>query len=219
KKAPAKKAVAKNAKKATAKKEVKKAGKKTRGKKALARIGTVTIDADGVSKKISKDGKKKRIVKSRSKTDESEKEVEVPKTTGLLKLPKLKLKAKEKKKYYNLLVDSLEKITEEHDIHSDSVLHVQRNAGEELADIGSDNFLRDMELGLMNEEEGRMKKINFAIARLDEGTYGVCIDTGNRIQEARLEVIPWCLRSVEAQESYEHRKQMGIASSNPFFDE
>ena len=48
-----------------------------------------------------------------------------------------------------------------------------------------------------------MHQIDHAIERLDAGTYGFCLHTGQPIGQARLEAIPWAKYSVEAQELLE----------------
>lgn len=48
--------------------------------------------------------------------------------------------------------------------------------------------------------------IDDALRRMDEGTYGVCIDCGRLIEQARLEAVPWtpyCLQDQERRESEE----------------
>lgn len=45
-----------------------------------------------------------------------------------------------------------------------------------------------------------LKQVQAALQRIDDGTYGTCIDCGRPVQEARLEAIPWtpyCLEDAE----------------------
>ncbi len=66
-----------------------------------------------------------------------------------------------------------------------------RQAGEELADVGSDDFIRETELALMTEEGKRLALINLALENLANGTYGVCIDCNKNISEGRLKAKPF----------------------------
>lgn len=50
---------------------------------------------------------------------------------------------------------------------------------------------------LMERERDKIKKINVALDRIDDRTYGVCMETGKKIQKERLETIPYALYSVE----------------------
>ena len=91
-----------------------------------------------------------------------------------------------------------------------SSLSSTRSAGEELADVGSDNFIRETGLSVMSEEALKLKKIDDALKRIENGTYGLCLDTGKPIQEKRLKAIPYAKRCIEAQEDYEKKVAMGI---------
>ena len=66
-----------------------------------------------------------------------------------------------------------------------------RTAGEELADVGTDDFMRDMELSVMTEEGKRLALIDMALESLDNGNYGVCVDCGKDISVGRLRAKPY----------------------------
>ena len=78
-----------------------------------------------------------------------------------------------------------------------------RQAGEELADVGSDDFMRETELTLMTGEGRRLAEIQNAIERMEEGTYGRCTDCGGKISEERLEAIPYTELCIECQSQRE----------------
>ena len=67
----------------------------------------------------------------------------------------------------------------------------ERQAGEELADIGSDSFMREMELGLMSIEEKQIQLIQQALERLANSTYGKCQHCSRKIKEGRLTALPY----------------------------
>ncbi len=72
-----------------------------------------------------------------------------------------------------------------------------------MADISSDNFELELTLGLIENEERQVKEIDLAIARLKEGTYGVCENCGEKIPKPRLKAIPnatLCLKCKELEE-------------------
>ena len=73
----------------------------------------------------------------------------------------------------------------------------------EASDVASD--LLDAELGEGQAERVReeMEAIERAEKRLSEGTYGMSIDSGEPIPDARLEAIPWAERTAEEQARYE----------------
>ena len=51
-------------------------------------------------------------------------------------------------------------------------------------------------------------KIDAALVRLDEGTYGYCEETGEPISLKRLDARPIATLSVEAQERHERRERV-----------
>jgi RNA polymerase-binding protein DksA len=65
-----------------------------------------------------------------------------------------------------------------------------------MADIGSDTFEQDFTLTLMESEEKTLHKIEQALSRIEDGTYGTCENCGEAIPKARLQVIPFALQCV-----------------------
>ena len=63
--------------------------------------------------------------------------------------------------------------------------------------------------GLLSKNTDILTEIEEALKRIEEGTYGYCIDTGKEIPEARLEAMPWTPRCLEAQAAYELRRRIG----------
>jgi DnaK suppressor protein len=71
------------------------------------------------------------------------------------------------------------------------------------ADIGTETFDEELEEGLAEELRERLAAIERAEQRLEEGTYGLSLQSGEPIPDARLGAIPWAERTVEEQERYE----------------
>ena len=67
-----------------------------------------------------------------------------------------------------------------------------------MADIGSDVYQQDLNLGMAETESRRLVEINDALNRIRDRTYGVCLHTGNPIPKARLEAKPWAKYTIEA---------------------
>ncbi|MHC4954623.1 MAG: TraR/DksA family transcriptional regulator [Planctomycetota bacterium] len=72
-----------------------------------------------------------------------------------------------------------------------------------MADHGSDNFEQDLTLTLVEGERKELAEISDALARLDNGGYGVCAGTGEKIARARLEAIPYTRYSIGYQRKIE----------------
>jgi len=65
------------------------------------------------------------------------------------------------------------------------------------ADIGSDNFEQEFTLGLLDSERKLLSEINQALERIDAGTFGVCVGTGEVIGLPRLRARPWAKHCIE----------------------
>ena len=70
------------------------------------------------------------------------------------------------------------------------------------ADVATEVFDEELERGLAEELRERLA-IERAERRLEEGTYGLSVESGQPIPDARLEAIPWAERTVEEQARYD----------------
>lgn len=75
-----------------------------------------------------------------------------------------------------------------------------------MADMGTDNFEREFTLGLLESEQALLREIDSALQRIDEGTYGICLGTGERIPKARLRAKPWAKYTVDFARKLEQRQ-------------
>jgi DnaK suppressor protein len=60
-----------------------------------------------------------------------------------------------------------------------------------MADLGTDSYEQEFTLELMDSERKVIADIDYALSRIEEGTYGVCEIGGEPIPKQRLEAIPW----------------------------
>ncbi len=60
-----------------------------------------------------------------------------------------------------------------------------------------------LSMGLRDRELARLHMIEEALAKFEDGSYGLCEETGELIGKKRLEKIPWVKLSIDAQESIE----------------
>ena len=77
----------------------------------------------------------------------------------------------------------------EHDI-DDMLRDAGDGAGDDPADAGSKTFEREHEMSLANNTRDMLMQAERALARIDNGTYGICENCGNPIGKARLQVFP-----------------------------
>jgi DnaK suppressor protein len=72
-----------------------------------------------------------------------------------------------------------------------------------MADMGTDTFQRDFELGLVTREHEMLYKIDEALRMIEEGSYGKCLQCGQPIKESRLRAVPFARLCVPCQEKEE----------------
>jgi DnaK suppressor protein len=70
-------------------------------------------------------------------------------------------------------------------------------------DMSHSIFDREMDATVEQTAEKRLHYVERALQKLEEGTYGVCDDTGENIPKGRLEAVPEAIRTVEAQQRFE----------------
>jgi len=121
------------------------------------------------------------------------------------KLQKMKLK----KILLNMRDDVKAKVKH---IEKDSLRKSQRDASGDLsgysfhmADVASDNFERDMSLELVANEQELLYKIETAIARLKERSFGKCQECEKEVGMKRLNAVPYAALCIECQEKEDKR--------------
>jgi DnaK suppressor protein len=78
----------------------------------------------------------------------------------------------------------------------------------DIADRASSETDRAIELRARDRQRKLISKIQSALGRLDDGTYGYCEETGEPISLRRLDARPIATLSVEAQERHERRERI-----------
>ncbi len=75
-----------------------------------------------------------------------------------------------------------------------------------MADLGSDNFEQELTLSLVGSEKEALEKIEAALERIADGSYGKCEDCGKRIPEPRLEALPYTAVCVQCAAIHEEQR-------------
>ena len=78
----------------------------------------------------------------------------------------------------------------------------------DIADRASSETDRAIELRARDRQRKLISKIEAALARIDDGSYGYCEETGEPISLKRLEARPIATLSLEAQERHERRERV-----------
>lgn len=87
-------------------------------------------------------------------------------------------------------------------------LRADSNNHPDLVDRASAESDKALELRTRDRQRKLISKIDAAIRRIDEGTYGYCDDTGEPIGIKRLEARPTATLSLEAQERHERNERI-----------
>ena len=80
----------------------------------------------------------------------------------------------------------------------------------DITDRASDEIERSFELRTRDRERKLIVKINAALKRIEDGSYGYCDDTGDPINLKRLEARPVATFSLESQERHEKKQRIRI---------
>lgn len=78
----------------------------------------------------------------------------------------------------------------------------------DIADRASSETDRALELRTRDRQRKLISKIDEALRRIEDGSYGYCEETGEPISLKRLEARPIATLSVEAQERHEKREKV-----------
>jgi DnaK suppressor protein len=95
-----------------------------------------------------------------------------------------------------------------HDEHSGSLTE---DSGEEtaydnhLADTATETYDRELDYTLEENSEHVLAEIDAALARIEEGTYGICTNCDRPIPVERLEALPWATLCIDCQRERERR--------------
>ena len=87
-------------------------------------------------------------------------------------------------------------------------LQDENNPLPDLADRASTETNRALELRTRDRQRKLISKIDEALKRIEEGTYGYCEETGEPISLRRLDARPIATLSIEAQERHERREKV-----------
>jgi DnaK suppressor protein len=89
-----------------------------------------------------------------------------------------------------------------HNLHEDTSQHA------DLADRATSETDRAIELRARDRQRKLIAKIESALGRIEDGTYGYCEETGEPIGLKRLDARPIATLSIEAQERHERRERV-----------
>jgi DnaK suppressor protein len=124
-----------------------------------------------------------------------------------------KIDKKTGESFRNELLKMKEKILQ--DIKNMSSMNVlenrdpsMENAGHSMhmADVATDMYDREFNLGLASNDRELLQRINIALKKIEDGSYGLCTMCKEMITMARLKAIPYVQTCVKCQEALEKKR-------------
>jgi len=121
------------------------------------------------------------------------------------------LTKKEAEPFKKLLLDKQEELTENiRQKQKDTLKKSPRDASGDLsgytfhmADMATDNFDTEFSLNLVSNEQDVLYEIEEALKRIEEGSYGDCLECAKKINLQRLKAVPYATYCVTCQEKKE----------------
>ncbi len=77
----------------------------------------------------------------------------------------------------------------------------------DFADVASDDIDRKMIEAIGSQDLKRLRQIDAAITRIQQGRYGMCIKCGKKIPTDRLKAIPYAVMCIDCQKGEERRNR------------
>ncbi len=77
----------------------------------------------------------------------------------------------------------------------------------DFADVASDDVDRKMLEALGSQDVKRLRSIDAALVRIQQGRYGTCLKCSKRIPQERLEALPYAVMCIECQKNEERRNR------------
>jgi DnaK suppressor protein len=98
-------------------------------------------------------------------------------------------------------------LSEAHPVPTDPV---EASEGpQDFEEVAVDFLETQQEQSILVNEQALLTEVLQALKRIDDGTYGKCVDCGNPIPEKRLEAIPWAARDIKCEEALEQKNLSG----------
>jgi len=85
--------------------------------------------------------------------------------------------------------------------------HLARGGGAEAGDAGANLSEADRNAAAVNAAVAHRAEVLAALARIDDGSYGCCVDCGGQVPEPRLEARPATARCVPCQAKRDRRRR------------
>lgn len=82
-------------------------------------------------------------------------------------------------------------------------LHIKSDDLADEADLASNTINQQVSFSIRDREMNKLRRIDAALGRIEDGSYGICIESGEEIEPKRLETQPWAEFCLEVAEEHE----------------
>ncbi len=101
------------------------------------------------------------------------------------------------------LLDIRQGMNEDEQDRNEEEQDTELDSGDEAQQM----FTREMDATIGEQTERRLQDVERALGKIEEGSYGVCEDTGEEIAKGRLEAVPEAIRTMDAQQRFEQERR------------
>ena len=121
------------------------------------------------------------------------------------------MKAEEVAQFKKLLLSLRERLVGKVDVMQGETLKKSRqdasgdlsNVPIHMADVGTDNYERDIMIELIQNGEEGVRNIDTALEKIEEGSFGVCELCAKKINKERLKAVPYAKLCIDCQREEE----------------
>jgi DnaK suppressor protein len=112
----------------------------------------------------------------------------------------VRMSKKEMEKYRRLLEEKKASLSSDLAKTRSAEEETTEEATQDIADKAVSSYTREFLYSLTDGERSTLLQIDDALGRIDDGTYGLCINCGQPVSEKRLTAVPWAPYCVDCQE-------------------
>ncbi len=184
-----------------------KAKAKAKPKKAKSKARTKAKVKAKIKTKPRTKATTKPAVKVAAKT--TRKAVAKPPTTAKPAPPKARAKTPkgmtrtQSKGYHKLLLIKKQGLSEAYNKNKNYGRTTDDEGSQDLADKASNAYTKEFLYSLSNTDREILQKVDDALIRIANGSFGVCVECGDSLNKKRLEAVPWASHCLPCQEKVE----------------
>ncbi len=105
--------------------------------------------------------------------------------------------------YKKRLLDKKREVTDAYNKNKTYGRLTEDEGTQDLADKASSAYTKEFLYSLSNTDREALQRVDEALQRIVNGTYGVCAECGQELNRKRLEAVPWASHCIACQEKIE----------------